>query len=209
MTSANTSASNAPAMAVIPFSWYSLPLSLPRTPRGDKRPAHPLHEELVGTAARLNEHLARYTHPVTDSLSPARVEALVGALDAAPEIQEAYLFGSRATGRATAISDIDVAVYIDRPLAPAASAYGYAADLAARLGRAIGRDDVEVVVLNDASPLLYHRAITGGVRILSRDLRATTTREGRALSRYCDYVPQLRRIDAALRARLAAGTFGR
>jgi predicted nucleotidyltransferase len=146
---------------------------------------------------------------VTDSPSPPLVEALVAALEAAPEIQEAYLFGSQATGTATAISDVDVAVCIDRASAPAASAYGYAADLAVRLGRALGRDDVEVVVLNDAPPLLYHRAITRGVRIFSRDLRATTTREGRALSRYCDYVPQLRRIDAALRARLAAGTFGR
>jgi len=34
------------------------------------------------------------------------------------------------------------------------------------------------------------------LRILARDLRATTTREGRALSRYCDYLPQLDKIDA-------------
>jgi hypothetical protein len=31
-----------------------------------------------------------------------------------------------------------------------------------------------------------------GDRIFSRDLRATTTREGQALSRYCDYLPQRR-----------------
>lgn len=37
-----------------------------------------------------------------------------------------------------------------------------------------------------------------GQRILARDLRATTIREGYALSRYCDYVPQLAKIEAAL-----------
>jgi uncharacterized protein YutE (UPF0331/DUF86 family) len=38
-----------------------------------------------------------------------------------------------------------------------------------------------------------------GIRVLSRDVAATTTREGRALSRYCDYVPQLAKIEAARR----------
>jgi hypothetical protein len=44
-----------------------------------------------------------------------------------------------------------------------------------------------------------------GRRLLSRDLRATTTREGYALSRYCDYVPQLAKIEAARRAGAASG----
>ena len=66
--------------------------------------------------------------------------------------------------------------------------------------KALGRNDVDVVVLNHAPPLLYHRVLRDGVRVLSRDLRATTTREGYALSRYCDYVPQLAKIEAARRA---------
>ncbi len=140
---------------------------------------------------------------------PTLVDALVSALTARPEVQEAYLFGSQAGGAATALSDVDVAVWIDPAATPPPSPYGYAADLAAHLGTILGRSDVDVVVLNDAPPLLYHRAMAGGVRLCSRDLGATTTREGRALSRYCDYLPQLRIVDAALRDRLDAGTFGR
>jgi hypothetical protein len=98
-------------------------------------------------------------------------------------------------------------VFIEPSLAPP-TPYGYATNLSATLGSATGRKDIDVVVLNQAPPLLYYRVLSGGRRLLSRDLRATTTREGRALSRYCDYLPQLRRIDAALAARLAAGTFG-
>ena len=136
------------------------------------------------------------------------IEPLAAALEARREVLEAYVFGSYAHGTSTSLSDVDVAIYVDRALAPASS-YGYAADLSATLGGVTGRPDIDVMVLNDAPPLLYHRALTGGFRIFSRDLRATTTREGQALSRYCDYLPQLRRIDAELQARLAAGTFGR
>jgi predicted nucleotidyltransferase len=134
--------------------------------------------------------------------------ALGAYLEPREEVLEAYLFGSQATGSAQAHSDVDVAVYVGEPCPPA-SVFGYAADLTAALMRALRTSRVDVVLLNEASPLLYHRVLRDGVRILSRDLRATTTREGRALSRYCDYVPQLRKIEAAHRARTEAGLFGR
>jgi hypothetical protein len=81
--------------------------------------------------------------------------------------------------------------------------------LSAELMTLLGRDDVDLVILNDASPVLYHRVLRDGLRILARDLLRTTTREGRMLSRYCDYVPQLQKIDAAHRARIDRGSFGR
>jgi predicted nucleotidyltransferase len=124
------------------------------------------------------------------------------ALEPRGEVLEAYLFGSQATGRAQAHSDIDVAVYVSDPRAPGGG-YGYAAELAAHLMRALGTNDVDVVVLNRAPPVLYHRVLRDGRRILARDLRATTTREGYALSRYCDFLPQLAKMEAARSA--AAG----
>jgi len=42
--------------------------------------------------------------------------------------------------------------------------------------RGLRIDDVDVVVLNESAPRLYHRVLRDGVRILARDLRATTTR---------------------------------
>jgi predicted nucleotidyltransferase len=133
---------------------------------------------------------------------------LAAALQPREEILEAYLFGSSATGATHAHSDVDVAVYV-ADQRPSGSAFGYAADLSAVLMAALGTNQVDVVVLNDAPPLLYHCVLRDGERILSRDLRATTTREGYALSRYCDYVPQLAKIEAAHAARIAAARFGR
>jgi predicted nucleotidyltransferase len=125
-------------------------------------------------------------------------ERITAVLSARREILEAYLFGSRGRGEGQAHSDIDVAVYVDeREIAP--SPFGYRAALTSALMGGLGTNAVDVVILNHAPPLLYHRVLRDGVRLLSRDLRATTRREGLALSRHCDFVPQLAKIDAALR----------
>jgi len=129
----------------------------------------------------------------------ALVERIAALLAPRQEVLEAYLFGSQATGRAQPHSDIDVAVYVDEAGA-VHSGYGYPAELTTVLMAGLRTNRVDVVVLNHAPPVLYHRVLRDGVRVLSRDLRATTTREGYALSRYCDYVPQLAKIEAAMRA---------
>ncbi len=65
------------------------------------------------------------------------------------------------------------------------------------LMKALGTNAIDLVRLDQAPPLLYHRVLRDGVRIFSRDLRATTDREGKALSRYCDYVPQIEKLERA------------
>ena len=130
------------------------------------------------------------------------VERLALALEPRAEILEAYLFGSCARGDAHRRSDVDVAVYIDAARIEARP-FGYQADLTTHLMDALRTNAIDVVVLNAAPPLLYHRVLRDGVRLLSRDLRATTTRAGRALSRYFDFLPQMAKMDAA--RRFAAG----
>ena len=129
---------------------------------------------------------------------PYLTERLAELLDPREEILEAYLFGSHARGQAQPHSDVDVAVYVDVARADD-TGYGYRASLTTDLMAGLGFNDVDVVVLNRAPPLLYHRVLRDGVRLLARDLRATTTREGRALSRYFDFVPQLEKMEAARR----------
>ena len=130
-------------------------------------------------------------------------------LKARAEVLDAYVFGSVARGDAGAHSDVDVAVYVADDILRDAGDFGYASVLATDLMKELGSNAVDVVVLNDAPPLLYHRVLRDGVRIITRDLAATTTREGYALSRYCDYVVQLRKIRDAMNARVERDEFGR
>lgn len=156
-----------------------------------------------GSAAQAVSRAANSLPGTTEARLADLHERIARALERRDEVLEAYLFGSHAAGTARAHSDIDVAVYV-REAPGAASGYGYAAELTSYLMRALGTNDVDVVVLNRAPPVLYHRVLRDGRRILARDLRATTTREGYALSRYCDFLPQLAKIEAARRNRNAA-----
>ena len=139
--------------------------------------------------------------------APSLLATLRAELEPHVEIQEAYLFGSWARGEAEPHSDIDVAVYVDASCVPE-STFGYAAELTTELSAALGSNAIDLVLLNDAPPVLYHRVLRDGFRIFSRDLSATTSREGHALSRYCDYGPQLEKIDQAHQRRLRRGEFG-
>ncbi len=123
---------------------------------------------------------------------------LTRALKPRPEVLDAYLFGSQARGDAGALSDIDVAVFIDEDLAEPGP-YGYDAELITDLMTELGTNDIDVVLLNQAPPLLYHRVLRDGKLLVTRDLAATTTRAGYALSRYFDFVPQMEKQAAARR----------
>ena len=74
------------------------------------------------------------------------------------EIQAAYLFGSAASGRARPDSDLDVAVLLNRPIL-AIRSLDYRLKLMTDLGAVLRRTDVDVVILNDAPPLLAHRIL--------------------------------------------------
>jgi predicted nucleotidyltransferase len=121
---------------------------------------------------------------------------LSGVLEPRSEILEAYLFGSTARGAEQSHSDVDVAVFVGE-VPTDQSGFGYQAALTAAVMAGLGTNAIDLVILNHAPPLLYHRVLRDGIRVLSRDLRATTTREARALSRYFDFIPQLDKIDAA------------
>jgi len=112
-----------------------------------------------------------------DQARQALIERATAALRQRPEVLDAYLFGSRARGGARPGSDVDVAVYVD-PSALIRPGFGIGAELGSCLQAALGRSDVDLVILNRAPPLLYQRVLRDGIRLLSRCEPATVTREG-------------------------------
>ena len=69
------------------------------------------------------------------------------------------LFGSVSTGKTSPLSDVDLGVFLD-PDAPR----GLDVELAigSMLERALDTDELDVVILNDASPALKFNAMRGG-----------------------------------------------
>lgn len=116
-------------------------------------------------------------------------ETLVGSLRAAlerePDVVFGYLFGSHANGTATALSDVDVAVYL-RPGSPV-DARGVMVRLP------IPRDThVDVVILNTAPLTLAYETLKGRL-LLSRDEDARVDFETSLTHRYLDRAYYMRR----------------
>ncbi|MGH4013680.1 MAG: type VII toxin-antitoxin system MntA family adenylyltransferase antitoxin [Pseudonocardiaceae bacterium] len=91
--------------------------------------------------------------------------APVSVLESDPRVRFAYLYGSRARGDARPDSDVDLAV----SLRPQGSLLDDAR-LHDQLAAALGRDDVDLLVLDDAPLWLQFRVVAGRV-LFSRDER--------------------------------------
>lgn len=118
----------------------------------------------------------------------------------------AWLFGSVARGEAGPLSDVDVAVLLDPMIAPQ-DRMEIAAVLVEKLERVGGR--VDLVLLDEASPLLRDRVFRHGILLLERDARRRIELEARAIQEYLDFQPLAAIYDRALIARAAEGRLGR
>lgn len=140
-------------------------------------------------------------------LDDAALERLREALDR-DGVVAARLFGSQARGEAGPLSDIDIAVWLDPRLPPGAR-FDLRMELIGAATAALRTNEVDVVPLNDAPPLLRHRAIRDGRLLLERDARQRIGLDTDAILEYLDTAPLRRTLEAELRRRLEEGTFGR
>ena len=104
------------------------------------------------------------------------------------EVAAAYIFGSVASGRTRRDSDVDVAVLLARP-STSNHSLRYRLKLMGDLGSALRRSDVDVVVLNDASPLLAHRILSKGKLVFERSASARVRFQVSTAGRYADMIP--------------------
>jgi predicted nucleotidyltransferase len=93
-----------------------------------------------------------------------------------------WAFGSQASGTAGPSSDVDLAVLLD------VRALGLADELRlrARAVEALRRDDIDLVVLNQAPPLLRYEVLAGGTLLFCRNQEAVQDFEERALREFLD-----------------------
>jgi predicted nucleotidyltransferase len=123
----------------------------------------------------------------------ALADSLRGAL-AGEDCVAAWLFGSRARGDASPLSDVDVAVLFGRPRPTTLLA------LPTRLHGALERTSgagVDLIILDGADPDLIHRVLRDGVLLVDNDRAARIAFEVRSRNLWFDLEPVRRRYRAA------------
>lgn len=103
-----------------------------------------------------------------------------------------YLFGSRASGKAGPLSDYDVAVLLRKTI-PREEYLDRKLRLIAQFASFFNDSRVEVVILNEASPLLAMNIIDGGRVLFESDLPARVAFETKITMQYLDRLPYERR----------------
>jgi predicted nucleotidyltransferase len=131
----------------------------------------------------------------------AKFQGLTPILEKDKLVKFAYLFGSRARGQAGPLSDTDVAVYLDRRI----KLGNYRLTLMEKLAKILKSDHLDLVVLNQAPPLLRHEIIKYG-RLLKDDASRRIPFEAEAIRDCLDtaYLRQGQR--AALVENIREGT---
>jgi predicted nucleotidyltransferase len=113
-----------------------------------------------------------------------------------PHIIAVYLFGSRAKNKARANSDWDLAVLLKSEVSEAAY-------LSLRLSWMAGlekyiKEDVDIVILNEAGAVLRHQVLSTGKLIWVADPKALVRFKARTWIDYMDWQPYQARLDRSV-----------
>lgn len=138
-----------------------------------------------------------------DEATPDTVDVIARriqtVLESDPRVRFAYLYGSRARGDARPDSDVDLAVSL-RPQGGLLDD----ARLHDQLAAALGRDDVDLLVLDDAPLWLQFRVVAGRV-LFSRDERERISFRERVEKAFLDFRPYYDSYLEAVRERARRG----
>lgn len=140
-------------------------------------------------------------------LDEAALERLSNSLDC-EGVVSAMLIGSQARGNPGPLSDVDIAVWHD-PALDSRARFDLQLSLVREVGGALGTDEIDVVMLNHAPPLIRHRAIRDGKRLAERDHDERVRLETRAILDYLDTAPLRAELGRGVRRRMEEGRFGR
>jgi len=97
----------------------------------------------------------------------------------------AYLFGSYATGKVWAMSDIDIAVYVDPRKVN--DLFKLKLRLLGMLNDAFKTDKIDLVILNEAPPVLKYEILVKGILIFTKDKEIHTEFYLRATKEFFDF----------------------
>lgn len=113
------------------------------------------------------------------------IDGVKAFLEGEEDVTVAYLFGSRAKGGMGALSDIDIAVLLNREL-DKQKTFDLRLRLINRISSILKTDKIDLVVMNMAPLSLNYSIISEGEILHSRDEMERVRFETHILSRYLD-----------------------
>ena len=127
--------------------------------------------------------------------------ALARVLRAQRGVRFAVLYGSHAEGRATPVSDLDVAAYVDDA--------GDFLAAAAVLDETFPEMRVDLVDLSAQPSLVYYEILASGRVLFAHDEDFFQKEKLRVMREYLDFRPTYERVLDAMDQRLETGTYGK
>jgi predicted nucleotidyltransferase len=110
-------------------------------------------------------------------------------------VASAYLFGSQAEGRAHRESDVDIGILLQWGRYPTrGDRFDMRIQLGSELISVLHHNEVDVVILNDAPPLLGRKIIYDGIRVFLSDPEANHNYVRDVQIRAADLEPWLKRL---------------
>jgi hypothetical protein len=140
-------------------------------------------------------------------LLPADLEALVPRLASVCSERGVilmYVHGAHARGAQGPLSDLDIAVLLEKDPSRDLKAE---LDLLASVQEVCGREDVDLVVLNDAGPIIKDRVARHGRSVYARNERDRVLFEAAAIKEALNFRYFSRVYDDALFRQLREGRF--
>ena len=136
-------------------------------------------------------------------ISELKIDELARALKRIRGIQAAYLFGSQATRTAGSRSDVDVSILVSRRISDRSrqEVNDRAFQIVSRL---LGRNDIDLVELNNAPVILRYAAIIHGRPLFVKPGHDTFRLAFRSLQEFEDFRPYLERRRRTLKKQLAS-----
>jgi uncharacterized protein len=133
-------------------------------------------------------------------LTEDKIERIGAYFARIPQIKFAYIFGSCARGDHGPASDIDIAVFIDRRLSP----FAFRLRLIETMMRELRTERFDLIILNDAPPVLKYEVVRQGL-VIKEDKKRRVEFESKSLGEYLDTAHLRETQQAYLKEQLRQG----
>jgi hypothetical protein len=124
------------------------------------------------------------------------------------EVIFAYLYGSYAKGNENKLSDIDIAIYIDKSKKPESGTFGYRSELITELQSFVDKD-IDLIILNEVTNILAYNVLKDGKLLFTKSYEKRINFHEKVMKTYLDFLPTRNIQDQYLKESIKNGKYGR